>query len=507
MWIVVAVVVIISFTFWGGYTQPQQPGMGRREDTAFTIYGKSYSFIELDRIQNLQQLAGMLGLGVGDSQTSFAEVLTTLSRRYQTADALQPDFVFNLLVLRHELDKNGIHVSDTEARDAFRKLPFLQTEKGEFDGARAEFIQNELGSMGYGLQDMYTLLRDWVGLQKLIQLVSSNVIPSGELSSELYVSRFQTIKAASIPFALDTYKKSAQVTDEEIKKYYDENADLYQTEEKRAVSYVFIPAPDTKDKSAEEVTKLRNEYSAKANDFASAVLKPNLDFVAEAKKANLEVKSLPAFARSAPPEAIKEEFALLNEIFTGSTDASAVSDPVETDKGCYVFKITSVEASKPKELKDAQAEIKETLVTQKAQEAMTKAANEALAKLEEAIKGGKKFEDAAKELSLTPQTLPEFSPANPPTDLSSGFQIASEGRITPAGKFTKPINSDNGLSLVYIISKELRKSPESASMRDMLSKSVNSVSQMIVFQSWFERRRDEANLKADALFQQALMGS
>ena len=123
-----------------------------------------------------------------------------------------------------------------------------------------------------------------------------------------------------------------------------------------------------------------------------------------------------------------------------------------------------------------------------------KAANDARLKLADAIKAGKKFEEAAKESGLEPQILPEFSPMEPLKDISNGNVIAGEAQKTPEGSFTKPLNTDNGVLLVYVQSKELRKREDSVKARESLGQSLGQFSQNEVFRAWFGKRRDEAQV-------------
>jgi hypothetical protein len=224
-----------------------------------------------------------------------------------------------------------------------------------------------------------------------------------------------------------------------------------------------------------------------------------------AKNAKVELKTEALFTMEAPPEALKEEPSLISEIFRIDPKNRPVSDPVEGSKGYYFFSVTQEEEPKQQELAEVKEKITEQLTAQKAQELMTKAASEARKKLEEAIKGGKTFEEAAKEANLTPQQLPEFSPSNPLMDRTNGREIAAETRTTPAGSFTKPLPTENGVLLVYVISKELRKREDGATTKANIEKSLDGMMQGDIFRAWFQRRRDEAKENADPL-QRRLLG-
>lgn len=494
-WIVIATVVIISFTFWGGQTQPSDHRATGNE-TAFTIYGDTYSFDEMSRLERNYELSMRLGL------RGFSETLSFITQKYQIEGRVPFDFALNLLVLRKELEKNGIHASDAEVKQEFKKMPAFQVN-GQFDGTRADYFENELGSIGFRQADLYQLLRDWIGLQKLQKVVAANYVAPSFVAKQYYAAGYQTIKVASIPFATETYKATVKVSDEELKKYYEEKKDGFKTLEKRAVSYVFLEKPNVEKLNAEDTVKARNAYGEKVNNFAAASIEPKADFEAVAKAAGLEVKKAPLFSLDNPPAELKDDQALLSEMFLNTPATHPVSDPIESSKGYYVFAVTQVEEPKQQDLPAVEGKIRDTLIAQKAQEALMKAANDARKQVEDAIKAGKKFEDAAKDAKLTPQILTEFSPANPLTELSNGTEIAAEAEKTPAGQFTKPLTSENGVILVYVMNKELRKREEGEKAKTGIEKSLSNFNQRNIFRAWFESRRNDANENANTLLRRA----
>jgi parvulin-like peptidyl-prolyl isomerase len=488
-WIVVTVVVIISFTFWGASTKTgNRAGYATPEDSAVTVYGRDYSHADVSRLIRYRQLAVSAGL------YEFAQTMSYIAQRYSFKDRTPLDFVVNIVVLRNEMEKCGVRVSDAEAREAFRRLPRFQNKEGQFDGMSAQEFENDLGSMGFRVEDVYDMMRDYLGLQKLEQLVSGNVISNTALGDKFYAAAYQSIKASSIPFATDDFKKTANVSDDEIKKYYDQNKDHYKSSPMRSVSYVLFEKPkDLDKKSQEDRIKEQNKFSEEVNGFSVATINEPAKFAELAKQAKKEVHTVPLFAQDSPPDALKEEAALIADIFSNDPSSHPVSDPVEGKNGYFIYKVDKVEEPKQQELKDVQAKIKETLVAQKAQEAMMKAASDMRKKLDDAVKGGKKFEDAAKQAGVTPQSIPEFTPSEPPKGLSNGPEIAEETGVTPAGGFTKPLPTEHGVILLYVQSKVIYKNDDSAKRKERTQESLTTISQRTLFQAWFDRRKDEAN--------------
>lgn len=486
--IVITCVIIITFSYWGG-SRRGRTMTGQPTDTAFTIYGQDYTVAEMDRYQRYMRLAYSMGI------YDLAQQLTMVSRQYQTDDQVPLDFVFNLVVLREEVKKNGIAVSDAEARTEMEKLPAFQNE-GKFDPARASMIEESLGAYGFRSSDMIEIVKDKIGLDKLRTLVAGGVTPSPLAVSKNYARQYQTIKMSTITFALDEFKKKAQVTEDEIKKYFDEKKETYKTAEKRAASYVFFEEPKDLDKlDTDKRMKAQNDYGQKVNKFAEATLKPGAKLEPIAAVEKLKVETLPPFSQDSPPEAIKAEAGLVSAIFHHDPANHAVSDPVKGSKGYYFFTLAKVEEPKPQELKEVKDKIKDALAQQKAQEAMMKSANETREALLAGIKAGKKIGDLMKEKNLTLVEQPEYSPASPSPEMKLGFEVTQEAVKTAAGQLSKPIDSDVGVILVYVTAKELRKREDSAALKQSMEQSLSFREQFEVFKAWFEQRRKEANLK------------
>ena len=509
--ITLAMIIIVAFTFWGGYTQPKGAGRFHPEDTALTAAGRDYSYIEASRMQRSFELAMQMGLPGVAQEFGRELVMVNLLHGGRMGggplmyEKVPVDYALNLIVLRAALAEYGIRASDEEAKAAYRQLPQF-TVDGRFDPERGAQFERAAKTEGFRQEDLYEVIRDSLGYQRLHQIVAGNLVANSKVAHEYYTARFQTIKAATIPFPLEDYKKKVEVSDEEIKKYFEEKKDAYKTDEKRAITWAFFASPDTSKLNAGDTVKAQQEFQNKVQKFGEKVLSPKVNFVDEAKAGGAtEVKDLPAFSMAAPPEELKSEFRLLMSIFQNKPEELPVSDPVKTEKGYGFFKVTAVEEPKPQELKDVTDKVREVLVNQKASEAMTKAANDARSKMEEELKDGKKtLDDAAKVAGVVPQVQPEFSPFNPPKELSNGDEIAGASQLTPPGKFAKDIiQSENGVLLVYVISKELRKRDDSGTTRSTLEKGLDRAVQQELFQGWFRQRYNDAKIKADKLLSAA----
>jgi hypothetical protein len=487
--IILTVVIIISFTFMGGYTR-SGGNTGAPTDRAFAIYGREYTIAEMQRTQRLFELSRMLGM------YQFGLELVMASYQHQTRDSSPVDFTFHLLVLKKKMKDLGIEPSDAEAMEGLQKLQAFQKE-GQFDAAQAAIVEENLGAYGFRSADLLELVKYDIGFRKLKELITKNYTPSALAAEKRYASMYQTIKASTIAFSLEQFKKDAKVDDEEVKKTYEEKKDSYKTAEKRAISYVFFEKPADLEKIEDEAERNKKtaDFTETVRTFYSETDKPDAKLAALAAAQKLKVETTELFAEDAPPEALKEIESLVSAAFDLDATEQPISDPVQTEKGYYFAELIKVEEPKQQELAEVQEKIRESLIEQKAKEAMATSVNDTREALAAALKEGKKLEDIAKEKNLTLSPLPEFSPNMPPADLANAYDIAKEAEGAAAGGVTKPIPTENGVLLVVVNEKELRKREEGDTTREGVQTSLTTNEREQVFRAWFGRQKEEANLK------------
>jgi hypothetical protein len=483
--ITLTVVIIISFASWGG-TRTDGQKMATTSDDAFTIYGDKYTVAEMQRLERSTQIIQML---------QMYELYFGLMSAARSPESGGRDFVFNMLVLKRQMEELGIHPSDEAAKAELEKTQALQ-ENGVFSQQRAFNLQQNLGMYGMGGQDMLDIAKLSLGYKRLQELIGKNYVPSPVETEKAYASRHQTLKIQTINFALDDFKKTAEVKEDELKKYYDENKESYKSIEKRAVSYVLFANPaDLDKKPLEERTKLQKEQVARVEKFNEASIAPGAKFDEIVNKLKEKAETAALFAKDTPPDAIKDEKELIDAIFAHNKDSRPISDPVKGTKGYYVFSVTKVEEPKQQELAEVKDKVKEVLVGQKAQEALSKAVNDARTALQEGLKAGKKIDDLAKEKKLTLAAVKELTVNEPPTDLPNAQEIATEAQKVAAGEVAKAVNTDKGATLVYVAARELRKRDDSAALRKNTEDRNASQERQRLFQSWFNQKREEAGLQ------------
>ncbi len=486
--ITLTIIIIISFSVWGGWrTDSGYEKRAQITDVAITVYGKDYTIGDVQRAQTSLQLAQSYM-----QSYELPSMLMMLSSDGGFGGG-GLNTLINLFVARHLMEDLGIRPSDAEARAALEKLPVLQ-ENGKFDLSRAQRLEEIANSQGFESTDLLGIMKDTIGLQKLQDIVTKSYVASPLAAEKQYASSYHTFKGSKITFETEAFKKAATVTDDEIKKYYEENKENYKTLEKRAVSYVMFENPKDLDKKPlEERQKAQNQQVERVNAF-NKLTASGVKFAEAAKQTKEKIETVPAFAQGEPPAALKTESNLIELIFARAKDSKTQPEAIEGTSGWYVFDVTQIEESKQQELAEVKDKIKDTLLVQKADEARTKAVNETRTALNDALKAGKKIDDLVKEKKLTLEALPDIDIANPPQEVPNAFLIAREAAKTAAGSISHAVDYDKGTLLIYVSAKELRKRPDGADVRKNQVDSLSRQERMSLFHSWFKKQHDAAKV-------------
>jgi hypothetical protein len=484
--ITLTISIIISMFYYGvSQTTANHEKKMLVTDVALTVFGKDYTVADVQRAQRSVQFT---------QYYLQADELSSILSIIPSSGGL--DAFANFFVARHMMEELGIRPSNAEARAALDKLPALQNN-GKLDVSRGQMLEQLASSMGFDSEALLDIMKDIVGLRKLQELVTRNYTASPLAAEKQYASSYQTFKGSKITFETETFKKAATVTDDEIKKYYEEKKEEYKTVEKRAVSYVFFEnAKDLDKKPLEERQKAQNAIVQRVNAFNDLTVKGHKSFADAAKETKEKVETVPAFAQGSPPDSLKSESDLVEQIFARPKDSKAPAEAAEGIKGWYVFDVTQIEEPKQQTLAEVTDKIKEVLLGQKADEARTKAVNEARQALSEGLKAGKKIDELVKAQKLTLEPLPDIDIANPPQEVPNSFYIAQEAAMTAVGSVSHAVDVDNGKAtvLVYVSAKELRKRPDAAELRKNQVESISDQERRSLFQAWFKKQHEAAHI-------------
>jgi peptidyl-prolyl cis-trans isomerase D len=472
-----------------------------RPDQVAQIYGRTVSSIEVRRDARLFELARNLGMA-----DFLEDTVAGTTRRDATKEEAYAQFAVNLIVLREEAERLGIHATQSEIVDVVRNLSAFRGASG-FDPKQYEdFTQNFLGPNGFTEAQIEQLARDQICLDRIKQLLSAAVsLPESETKSDyeqIYGKNFVSV----VRLRAADFAKEVKVTDDDIRKYYDTHKTELKTEEKRKVEFVNLSLTDEqkKLKDKERIDALQ-KLADRANDMSQALLEKGADFHQVATKFQLPVQATGEFTATAPDPKLKSDPQLSAAAFL-LTVQEPNSDPIQTPDGFCILHLAGIAEARPLTIDEAKPKIVDAIKAQREREMVTAKGTRAVVTLREGLKsgaplkfnlekaGGLKAEKVepfvlADELD---QKKPEEKPRNEPPD---AMMIKNAAAQVQPGEVSDFFPTDDGGIIVLL---EKREPPDPAKYQQgkaAFDERYLKNKRRIVFFEWLLDRRQEAGVQ------------
>lgn len=481
--VMITVLVIIAFVwFYNGTRSGDKIGT----DRVATMYGRSVSRADIDREARRYQIALELGL------YDVARGLGTVERNEET-----DNFVFNVVVLRHEARSLQIEPTDEEVKAALLDLPAFQTN-GTFDAQKlTAFVSEKLMPRGFTDTQIDDLMRDKVRLTKVKSLVSSaaDITPAEFRSS--YEMQHQKTEASVLRLKLSDIAAAVKVSDDEVKKAYEQRKDSLRSDEIRKVKFVKLAISDAEKSPAskERIAALQN-LANKANDFTQAMLEKDASFDKVAARFSLPVTTTGEFTQYKADPKLEKLPAIAEAAFKIS-EHDPNSDALQTDDGFYILHLENVKPSAPMSFDEAKAPLTAQLKNERARELLTQKSAEVRKTVEDAVKSGKSFADAALTAGQKAERLPAFSIAEPgKIETPEQQEVLAKAIVLGNGQTSEFIPTPGGGLLIHIdkrlpIDEAQFEKDKAAGMS-----SARTGMREMVFREWLRLRRSAAKIQA-----------
>lgn len=318
----------------------------------------------------------------------------------------------------------GMGFSDASLDQLILQTPAFQVD-GKFNAARFDQI---LQQQGMGRMEFRERLKQDVLVSQLqASLAASNFVTDAELENFVRLDK-QTRDFASQTIHIDT--KSIDISDDELKAYYDEHKDQYMSPEQVVVEYVelrkesFFAQAEASDEELQALYQKEIANMAEQRRAAHILLEVNDKLSDEQAKAKLaevaeRLKQGEAFAKLAEevsqdpgsasnggdlgfagpgvydPEFEKSLYALKKD---------EVSAPVRSSFGWHLIKLLDVQAPEVPSFDSLKAKLEREVKAQQVEQRFVEAAKE----LEEASFEASDLAQPAQELGLQVQTSGAF---------------------------------------------------------------------------------------------------
>ncbi|MBM3203477.1 peptidylprolyl isomerase [Candidatus Woesearchaeota archaeon] len=448
---VMLIMIGVPFALWGiqNYFDSGQ------EQPVATVGKRDIFERDVNRIHE-QNLASLVGLDDQiDEQQLKREALEKLVREE---------------VLVQVADQKKMVVSDEDVKAFIQTLPYFQTE-GKFDKEKYRIMLSSQGmtpeafvpqvrkalileQFQRGVMDSAFVTRGettaLIRLRNLEREVEYVTVPpvnapatysdaALEASLKQHAAEFQRPEQVSVEYiavSLPELAKAVPVSDEALRKLYEEQKALYTTDERRRVSHLLITAEgDTPEQETAAQAKAQSLKTrlAQGEDFAKLAREYSGDSASAQKGGDLGI-----LTKGAMDEKFSDAAFALQE--------GQVSDPVKTSFGYHLIKVVHIEPTQVQAFDTVKNELVNTF-QRNAAENLFYEQGQKLTQL--AFEHPDSLEQAATSLNLKIQEIPLFT-RDAGTGLAEREEIrkAAFGGEVLSGRNSEPVELDNELAVV-----------------------------------------------------------
>ena len=493
-WLMIVIAILaIPFVFYF----VQRPDYGAiRADQFARVYDRNISMLEAQQTVRLLNLAHALGM------SDFVQSLTAgATEQNQVA----VEFILNLLILRHESARLGIQPDSAEVAEVVRTLPAFQSGSG-FDMKKfSDFAENMLSPLGLAEEHIEQLVCDQIALNQIKQLLAAGVsMPEAEIDAN-YQRAYDKLIVSVVRLRAADFEKDINVSDDDIRKYYESHKAELKTEEKRKVEFVSLTLTEDEKKAGGKARiDALQKLSDRANDVSQALVEKDADFKRVAEKFKLPIRTTGEFTAAAPDPQLNVDPKLGAAAFRLSRQ-EPTSDPIQVADGFYILHVTGIADARPLTIEEAKPKIVESIKSSRARELMTTKGAELAQQLREAAKSNQPLDATVQKAGAKTEKLAPFSLVDEATDAQQKDANKQEPpdliTLKNAVAYLKPGEISDFLpsgetGLVAILEKRVPSAdPNDAAKKAAFKERVLNNRRQIVFYEWLHDRQQAAGLQ------------
>ncbi len=409
----IASIIIVSFVFFGTAVR-----LTNMFNSAGKIYGQDVPAEDFQNAYNDSRDQAIMMYG-----DQFFKIQSMLDLETEA---------WNRLILTHEAKKQNIKVNDQDVVNAIVAMPFFQTE-GRFDRYKYNELLKNRSVFGRKPKDFENGVRNQLLIRKLLEnAVAPAQVTSDELRKE-YTLRKEKITISYVLFNAADFAKDQKLTDDELKKFYDQNQGQFNRPATVNVQYLHLMYPANATQAQKDAV---DQLAHKAGQEAAK------DFDAASRNNKLEIKESGPFTLEEPlltfawsPEIVKEIFKL---------KVGQVIGPKQAPDGWQIIRLKESKPAGTAAFEEVKNQISEMALRNKGMEGAQKRAEEIRKGYDDAMAKDKntEFKSYISSQNLKMESIPAFSRTEPGDGMAKELVMA-----------TVDLNKDKRLSSVVFTSK------------------------------------------------------
>ncbi|MFH1778907.1 MAG: SurA N-terminal domain-containing protein [Candidatus Omnitrophota bacterium] len=388
------------------------------------------------------------------------------------------------LILLYEARRQKIQTSDSEVISSVKDIAIFKDKNGEFNQGTYERILKY--SFGLTPRDFEEQGRDELTIKKMINKQNEKASLTDEEVLKEYKLANEKANASYILFETEKYYSRVSCTEDELKGYFEKNAQKFTILEQVNVEFFGKNFTDeteeTKEKTKNQIQGISDEVSEKK------------DFEGIAKKYSMQIKETGFFGSEDKIPGIGWAFNFANVAL--SLKPGEISYPIVTKGGVYILKVKAKKQARPAKFEEVKERVEKTLRTEKAENEALLKAKEVLSIIKTRVEKKDKFEDIIKELSLTAKETDAFTRNTYIEGLGVVKEFTDAAFLLKEGEiYNEPVKVHNGcaiLKLSAFIPIDENKYKEE---KDKFKEQLLTQKRYLNLLTWFYDLRERAKLK------------
>ena len=491
--------IVLSFVFAGVGSYLTSSG----STAVATVNGEEISAQELERAYQNQR---------AQMEAQFGESIAQLFSSEQYLSDFRRNVLDRLIaekLIQQQAREMGLRVSDTQIRETIVQMPEFQFG-GQFDNER---FQSILRQNGFQVTEFRDYLRTQMTQNQLSAALINSAFALDDEARQANELQLQTRDAKYIMIDSDTFAESVEISEDEINEYYNLNISAFDTEEQVKLAYVMLTLDDVKNRVVVNDEEVRSYYESnlaaygkeeerrvshilieRGDDAEAAQLKAQ-DLLAQLKNgadfaALAEENSDDTFSAESGGDLDFITPGMMDDAFDKAAfelaNVGDYTDVVETEFGFHIIKLTDLKEAQTQPFEEVAADIRDTLLTDKAMELFFELQN---TMAEIAFEVPDTLDDVANSVDIDVQESTLFSRSTVPAELNNAALVdaAFSSELIDEGVNSDIIELDDESVVVIRVAEHLPQRTQSLDeVRDGIVASLKAKKAQEAAQAWAE---------------------
>jgi peptidyl-prolyl cis-trans isomerase D len=375
-----------------------------------------------------------------------------------------------------EADRLGVRVSDQEVAQRIYAIPAFQ-DKGAFIGGERYRQLLSMQNPPLSVEEFEDSVRRSLTVDKLRSSLTEWLsLPDKDVEEE-YRRRNEKVKLAVVPFLTESFRPDVSATDEEVAAYFNSHQEEFRIPEKRKIRYLLVDIEAMRSKVVVSPADLERAYNENFDQYttpdeirASHILlktegKEEAAVKAQAEEIVTQARGGADFAELArkrsEDEATAPQGGDLDFFGRGrmvpefdevafKLEPGAISDPVRTQYGFHVIKLTEKKPGTTRSLDEVRQQLTEQLSFERVQ----RQAEDMSAALQKQITRPADLDAAAKAQGLTVVESDFFARTEPIPGLGPAPEVAARAFEMDQDDVTGAIRTGRGYVFGALVARQ-----------------------------------------------------